>query len=86
MMHKRFINLPSPKLKYFKSREAPSKGYYKYYLGAGTVGVLGGVYYYTHLEQVPISGRTRFMNTSPRYPESHEVWRNRWELKLSTRL
>ncbi|TFK59699.1 hypothetical protein BDN72DRAFT_965967 [Pluteus cervinus] len=35
-------------------------------VGAGIV-VLGGVYYVLHLEQVPETGRWRFMNTSPKY-------------------
>ncbi|PFH49167.1 hypothetical protein AMATHDRAFT_76345 [Amanita thiersii Skay4041] len=32
-----------------------------------TGGVLGGVYYVVHLEQVPETGRWRFMNTSPQF-------------------
>lgn len=37
------------------------------FLGTGTV-IFGG-YYVTHLETVPISGRARFMNVTPRQEE-----------------
>ncbi|KAF8657090.1 hypothetical protein AX16_002277 [Volvariella volvacea WC 439] len=47
--------------------------------------ILGGVYYLAHLEQVPETGRWRFMNTSPRFEaqmaellrkETHEEFQN----------
>ena len=35
--------------------------FYKYVAGLGT---LSGIYYFSHLETVPMSGRSRFMNVS----------------------
>lgn len=41
------------------------------FLGTGTV-IFGG-YYVTHLENVPISGRKRFMNITPRQEEGKDT-------------
>lgn len=40
------------------------------FMGTGTV-MFGG-YYVTHLERVPISGRTRFMDITPRQEEGNK--------------
>ncbi|KAI8902440.1 peptidase family M48-domain-containing protein, partial [Globomyces pollinis-pini] len=52
-------------LKYFKSRQNTSLYYNKrIWIWVGVVVSLSGIYYVNHLERVPISNRTRFMNIS----------------------
>jgi hypothetical protein len=41
------------------------------FVGTGTV-IYGG-YYVSHLEKVPISGRTRFINVTPRQEEGRQI-------------
>ncbi|KAF8152548.1 peptidase family M48-domain-containing protein [Crassisporium funariophilum] len=50
---------------------------------AGAVVGLGGIYYAAHLEQVPDTGRWRFMNTSPKFEvEFGELSRNQLRTEL----
>jgi hypothetical protein len=49
------------KLPFYKSK--------RFLLFAGTGTVMFGGYYVTHLEQVPLSGRYRFMDVTPRQEE-----------------
>ncbi|KAI8914228.1 peptidase family M48-domain-containing protein [Gorgonomyces haynaldii] len=55
---KRFTSR-QPKYQYFETKQDS-----RVYWIAGGLGVCGGAYYISHLEKVPISNRTRFMNTS----------------------
>ncbi|KAK9366100.1 peptidase family M48-domain-containing protein [Lipomyces kononenkoae] len=44
--------------------------------GAVVVGTVGGVFYVTHLEETPVSGRRRFMIVSPKLEERLGVYQN----------
>lgn len=45
----------------------------RFWLFVGTGTVIYGGYYVTHLETVPISGRVRFMNVTPRQEEGNSI-------------
>ncbi|KAI9351377.1 metalloendopeptidase [Obelidium mucronatum] len=50
--------------KYFKQRQVPFYQNKRTWVIAGGLTGLAGLYYITHLETVPVSGRTRFMDIS----------------------
>lgn len=64
-MLRRFATVP--KLKHFKLKAKPL--WSLVWVGSGAA-LVGGLYYATHLEKVPISGRTRFITTSPQQEEA----------------
>lgn len=47
----------------------------RFWVTTGTGTVIFGGYYVTHLETVPISGRTRFMDITPRQEEGNWSYR-----------
>lgn len=63
-VYKRFSN--NQKIPFYKSKRV------WVFVGTGTV-IFGG-YYVTHLERVPISGRARFMDITPRQEEGEYIY------------
>lgn len=67
------IPRPSPRYSNNYQRFRQSQPFYqskRLWVTVGTGTVLFGGYYVTHLEKVPISGRTRFMDITPRQEEA----------------
>lgn len=58
-----------PQYQRFSKNKIPFYQSKRFWVTTGTGTVLFGGYYVTHLETVPISGRTRFMDITPRQEE-----------------
>ncbi|CAO3668018.1 unnamed protein product [Umbelopsis ramanniana] len=59
-----------PQYQRFSKNKIPFYQSKRFWVTTGTGTVLFGGYYVTHLETVPISGRTRFMDITPRQEEA----------------
>jgi hypothetical protein len=62
-----------PQYQRFRNNKIPFYQSKRFWVTTGTGTVLFGGYYVTHLEQVPISGRTRFMDVTPKQEEGNSV-------------
>ncbi|KAJ2960304.1 hypothetical protein NQZ79_g4343 [Umbelopsis isabellina] len=59
-----------PRYQRFNNNKIPFYQSKRFWITTGTGTVIFGGYYVTHLETVPISGRTRFMDITPRQEEA----------------
>jgi hypothetical protein len=60
-----------PRYQRFNNNKIPFYQSKRFWVTTGTGTVIFGGYYVTHLETVPISGRTRFMDITPRQEEGN---------------
>ena len=60
-----------PQYQRFRNNKIPFYQSKRFWVTTGTGTVLFGGYYVSHLEKVPISGRTRFMDITPKQEEGN---------------